>query len=64
MKGKDEIESKISQLLQEVNHWEKMQSEYNWSNYEKENGSETYGIYQVKEVDALKKIELLGWVMS
>jgi hypothetical protein len=64
MKRKDEIESKISQLEQEVKYWQKMQNEYKWSNQEKENGSETYGMYQVKEVDALKKIELLRWVLS
>lgn len=64
MKRKDEIESKISQLEQEMKYWQKMQNEYKWSNHEKENGSETYGMYQVKEVDALKKIELLKWVLS
>jgi hypothetical protein len=64
MKRKDEIESKISQLEQEMKYWQKMQNEYKRTNHEKENGSETYGMYQVKEVDALKKIELLKWVLS
>ena len=64
MKSKDEIESKISQLEQEMKYWQNMQNEYKWSNHEKENGSETYGMYQAKEIDALKKIELLKWVLS
>jgi hypothetical protein len=64
MKTKEEIESKISQVEQEIEHWQKMQRDYNWSAHEKENGSETYGMYQIKEADALKKIELLRWVLS
>jgi len=64
MKRKDEIESKISQLQDEVKYWKKQQSEYKWSDYERENGSTAYGNLQEKETVANQKIEMLRWVLS
>ncbi len=63
MKTENQIKDKISQLEQEVVHWQEMQNKYKWLSHEKEKGSETYGMYQAKEFETLSKINLLKWVL-
>lgn len=64
MKGKEEIKLKIGQLKLELSYWEKVKSEYKWTDYTREHGSTTYGSYQEKESACAQKIELLEWVLS
>lgn len=64
MKTKEEINKKIQELNDLRKMYAEKQNIYKWTEKERTEGSEQFAIYQDREFECIKKIELLEWVLK